>query len=144
MTEMRSPNGLRRNEPYPRMFYEPLRSLWNDDGVQQAFRKGNQAAIPENLAYYYAQLDRLFHPDYQPTQADILRCRSKTTGIIETTFTLKDRTYRSVFSLSLQRAILMIPLVRTTGYSTWADNGQNDASGFTASKTSPPSSSSFH
>ena len=38
---------------------------------------------------YLNSLDRLIQPDYIPTQQDVLRTRVKTTGIVETTFTLK-------------------------------------------------------
>lgn len=55
------------------------------------------------MLYYYSDLDRLFSPGYQPSDADILRCRNKTTGIIETAFPLQDRTYR-IFDVGGQRS----------------------------------------
>jgi len=41
---------LRDDEVFPREFYEPLRRLWNDKGVQQAWERGNEAALPEKCA----------------------------------------------------------------------------------------------
>jgi guanine nucleotide-binding protein subunit alpha len=41
---------LRDDEVFPREFYEPLRQLWNDKGVQQAWERGNEAALPEKCA----------------------------------------------------------------------------------------------
>jgi hypothetical protein len=35
-------------------------------------------------------LDRLFLPEYVPTEQDIVRCRARTTGITETVFQLRD------------------------------------------------------
>lgn len=55
------------------------------------------------MVYYYSDLDRLFSPGYQPSDGDILRCRNKTTGIIETEFPLQDRTYR-IFDVGGQRS----------------------------------------
>lgn len=39
-------------------------------------------------------LERLFLPDYMPTNLDILHCRLKTTGITETLFQLGQLSYR--------------------------------------------------
>jgi hypothetical protein len=43
-----------------------------------------------SLLYFFPDLDRLFKPDYQPHDQDIVRCRARTIGITETTFGLKD------------------------------------------------------
>ncbi|KAI9460124.1 heterotrimeric G protein alpha subunit 4 [Lactarius psammicola] len=85
-----SASDLREGEVFPRQFYEPLRALWNDKGVQRAWDRGNEAALPENLAYFFSDLDRLFRPDYVPTEQDIVRCRARTIGITETVFQLRD------------------------------------------------------
>lgn len=42
-----------------------------------------------SLHYFFGSLDRLFEPNYQPNEQDIIRCRSRTTGITETLFRLK-------------------------------------------------------
>jgi len=77
-------------EPFPMEFYQPLKSLWEDPNVQKAWERGNEAALPENLLYFFADLDRLFDPTYQPVEQDIIHCRARTIGITETTFTLKE------------------------------------------------------
>ncbi|KAN0121442.1 Guanine nucleotide binding protein (G-protein), alpha subunit [Russula decolorans] len=85
-----SANDLRDGEVYPQQFYDPLRLLWNDKGVQQAWDRGNEAALPENLGYFFSALDRLFQPEYVPTEQDIVRCRARTIGITETVFQLRE------------------------------------------------------
>ncbi|KAH9048808.1 heterotrimeric G protein alpha subunit 4 [Lactarius hengduanensis] len=104
-----SAGDLREGEIFPSQFYEPLRALWNDKGVQRAWDRGNEAALPEkyplfqfffdlnclvvdqlSLAYFFSDLDRLFLPDYVPTEQDIVRCRARTIGITETVFQLRD------------------------------------------------------
>ena len=40
---------------------------------------------------YLRDLDRLSAPDYVPTEQDVLRTRVKTTGIVETHFTIKSK-----------------------------------------------------
>lgn len=101
---------IRDGEPFPTSFYQPLKMLWNDPNVKQAWQRGNEAALPEkcvgvllikltrrllipiahSLSYFYSSLDRLFDPLYQPTEQDIIRCRARTIGITETTFHLRD------------------------------------------------------
>lgn len=81
---------IREQEPFPMSYYEPLRDLWADGGVQQAYSRGNEAALPENLSYFFSSLDRLFDPSYHPSEQDIVQCRARTIGITETTFHLKD------------------------------------------------------
>ena len=34
-------------EPFPVVYYEPLKALWNDPNVQRAWERGNEAALPE-------------------------------------------------------------------------------------------------
>lgn len=83
-------NDIRDGEPFPQLFLGPLKSLWNDPSVQKAYARGNEAALPENLLYFFNSLDRLFAPTYQPSEQDIVQCRARTIGITETTFHLHD------------------------------------------------------
>ena len=48
-----SANDLRDGEVFPGEFYEPLMQLWNDKGVQQAWERGNEAALPEKYAFLF-------------------------------------------------------------------------------------------
>ncbi|OCH94181.1 heterotrimeric G protein alpha subunit 4 [Obba rivulosa] len=81
---------IKDGEPYPEDYLEPLKKLWEDSGVQKAWERGNEAALPENLTYYFAELDRLFDPTYVPTEQDIVHARARTIGITETVFHLRD------------------------------------------------------
>lgn len=81
---------LRDGEAFPIAYYQPLKSLWEDPNVQKAWERGNEAALPENLLYFFSSLDRLFDPGYVPVEQDIIRCRARTIGITETTFNRRD------------------------------------------------------
>ncbi|SAL99720.1 hypothetical protein [Absidia glauca] len=94
---------LRKNEPYPPDYLVPLKQMWADEGVQSACRQGNTFALHDNVKYYFSQLDRLWSRDYVPTDQDIIRCRAKTTGIVETVFHLGPLTYR-MFDVGGQRS----------------------------------------
>lgn len=80
---------LKDSEPFPMQYLDPLKALWQDQGVQAAIQRGNEVALPENLRYFFPQIDRFFDPAYRPTDQDILHCRSRSTGIVETVFKLK-------------------------------------------------------
>lgn len=52
--------------------------------------------VPSCPLSYLNQLDRITAPDYLPNEQDVLRSRVKTTGIIETKFSVKDLNFRCV------------------------------------------------
>ncbi|ORY98719.1 guanine nucleotide binding protein, alpha subunit [Syncephalastrum racemosum] len=89
-----NPPMISQGMPYPVEYLGPLKSLWADKGIQETFAKGNQFALNDNVQYFYNELDRIFQPDYLPTDQDIIQCRIKTTGIVETTFRNGPITYR--------------------------------------------------
>lgn len=49
-----------------------------------------------SLSSFFEQVERVSKADFMPTDQDILLARVKTTGITETTFTIKDNIYRYV------------------------------------------------
>ncbi|KAH9891159.1 heterotrimeric G protein alpha subunit 4 [Cubamyces lactineus] len=83
-------SDIKDGEPFPIEFRDALRRLWEDPNVQMAYSRGNEAALPENLVYYFTDLDRLFEPSYQPNEQDIVHARARTIGITETVFNLRD------------------------------------------------------
>jgi guanine nucleotide-binding protein subunit alpha, other len=42
-----------------------------------------------SLGYFFEHIDRIFDPDFHPTEQDIIRCKARTVGITETTFKLR-------------------------------------------------------
>ncbi|KAK4683577.1 hypothetical protein P7C73_g6666, partial [Tremellales sp. Uapishka_1] len=94
---------INTGEPFPMRYLEALSSLWKDEGVVKCYERAHEWALQENLPYFYADLDRLFVPDYTPSQDDVLRVRSKTTGITETRFEIDNLVYR-LFDVGGQRS----------------------------------------
>jgi len=97
------PPNITKGQPFPISYLEPLKSLWADGGVQECYCKGNQYALHDNMAYFFVSLDKVFSPTYVPSDQDILRCRMKTAGIVETVFHLGPLTYR-MFDVGGQRS----------------------------------------
>ncbi|GAA5801624.1 hypothetical protein HPULCUR_007072 [Helicostylum pulchrum] len=75
--------SLEENQPFPEIYLEPLKSLWHCDIIHKAHA--------------------LWDPSYTPSDQDIIRCRAKTTGIVETIFHLGPLTYR-MFDVGGQRS----------------------------------------
>ncbi|CAF2468808.1 unnamed protein product [Rotaria sp. Silwood2] len=84
------------HEILPEIVGQAIQALWNDAGVQACFLRSREYQLNDSAAYYLNSLDRLIQSDYIPTQQDVLHTRVKTTGIVETTFTLKKHKFRIV------------------------------------------------
>jgi hypothetical protein len=51
------------------------------------------------LISFFGAIDRIGAPDYIPSESDVLRARTKTTGISETRFTMGQLSIQSVLFL---------------------------------------------
>ncbi|ORY35418.1 guanine nucleotide binding protein, alpha subunit [Naematelia encephala] len=96
--------SINSGEPFPARYLDALMALWADEHVVECYSRAHQYALQENLPYFYANLPRLFQPDYKPSQEDILRVRSKTTGISETRFTINNDLIFRMFDVGGQRS----------------------------------------
>ncbi len=66
--------------------YDASKAIWADAGIQETFSHANQYQLNDSAGYFMDNLDRMADPSYEPTVADILHCRVRTTGITETHF----------------------------------------------------------
>jgi guanine nucleotide-binding protein subunit alpha len=80
-----------------------IRTLWQDRGVRECFRRSREFQLNDSAKYYFDSIDRIAQRDYLPTDQDVLRSRVKTTGITETTFIIGELTYR-MFDVGGQRS----------------------------------------
>jgi hypothetical protein len=110
LNELSYAPDLRPGQPFPLQFESMLRECWwgydpredPDGGADEGKTEGvgiqmdrvgreSGAALPDNLTYFFQSPQKLasfFEVDYVPSNDDILRCRSRSTGIQETIFTL--------------------------------------------------------
>lgn len=89
--------------PSPSTF-KALKLLWQDGAIQKVqYRAGHLFYLNDSAQYYLDAIDRIQEADYIPTEQDVLRSRTKTTGITETTFNIGDLTYR-MFDVGGQRS----------------------------------------
>ncbi|KAK1328899.1 hypothetical protein QTO34_011069 [Cnephaeus nilssonii] len=87
----------------PPELVEVITRLWQDGGVQACFDRAAEYQLNDSAAYYLNQLDRITATTYLPNEQDVLRSRVKTTGIIETKFSVKDLNFR-MFDVGGQRS----------------------------------------
>ncbi|CDH48751.1 g-protein alpha subunit [Lichtheimia corymbifera JMRC:FSU:9682] len=65
-----------------------ISSIWRDDVVAQLLdeKDGSDFYLMDSASYFFENAERIGEPDYVPCEQDVLRARSKTTGITETRF----------------------------------------------------------
>eukprot|EP01091_Cochliopodium_minus_P009291 TRINITY_DN2258_c0_g1_i2.p1 TRINITY_DN2258_c0_g1~~TRINITY_DN2258_c0_g1_i2.p1 ORF type:complete len:264 (+),score=63.18 TRINITY_DN2258_c0_g1_i2:46-837(+) len=68
--------------------------LWKEEAIQKALADG--LGIPDSIEYIVGRIDAMSEEGYSPSNQDILRCRVKTTGAYETTFTIQNIPIRMV------------------------------------------------
>jgi len=73
-----------------------LKLLWKDPAIQQTFIRSSEFQLIDGVQYFFESIDRVKENSYIPNEFDIINCRSKTTGIIETEFEVDNVHYRMV------------------------------------------------
>jgi GTPase SAR1 family protein len=73
---------------------ENIKILWKEEGIQKLWTLRSEFQIPDSVSFFFDDIDRLAEPDYIPTHTDILRCRARTTGIVETQFSMNNTHFR--------------------------------------------------
>jgi guanine nucleotide-binding protein G(i) subunit alpha len=68
---------------YPRDVAEAMRSLWADNAVKEACRRGREINLGRHAVYFFDSLERLSSKDYVPTNQDIYRMSVKAGGAFE-------------------------------------------------------------
>jgi len=73
-----------------------IKTLWSDPAIRATYARSAEFQLNDSAAYYFDSVDRLVAPDYTVSQEDVLRSRTKTTGIIETEFDVQGTHFRMV------------------------------------------------
>ncbi|CAO3666739.1 unnamed protein product [Umbelopsis vinacea] len=70
-------------------FVEAIVSIWNDPAIANVLdHNGSEFYLMDSATYFFCEVRRIGKSDYIPTVQDVLRARQKTTGIMETRFTM--------------------------------------------------------
>lgn len=65
-----------------------IESVWHDPCIPAVMDRASEFYLMDSATYFFANLRKLAAPDYIPDEADVLRARTKTTGISETRFNM--------------------------------------------------------
>ena len=79
--------------PRENLFSESLASdicvLWDHPSTQLCVQRKNDIQVLDSGPYFLNKARQISEPDYLPTDEDVLRARSQTTGIITFKFEVK-------------------------------------------------------
>ncbi|PGH17576.1 guanine nucleotide-binding protein alpha-3 subunit [Polytolypa hystricis UAMH7299] len=76
------------NTPIDPKVGDAVTYLWNDPCIPAVMAHSNEFYLMDSAPYFFDEAKRITALDYIPNEADILRARTKTTGIYETRFTM--------------------------------------------------------
>ncbi|KAK0249918.1 Guanine nucleotide-binding protein alpha-2 subunit [Friedmanniomyces endolithicus] len=65
---------------------EAIAAMWLDKSLPRVFDHQNEFYLMDSASYFFDEVGRISALDYTPSEADVLRARTKTTGIYETRF----------------------------------------------------------
>eukprot|EP00475_Leptophrys_vorax_P014248 TRINITY_DN2064_c1_g1_i1.p1 TRINITY_DN2064_c1_g1~~TRINITY_DN2064_c1_g1_i1.p1 ORF type:complete len:366 (-),score=105.24 TRINITY_DN2064_c1_g1_i1:208-1305(-) len=63
-----------------------VKILWNDPGIQKTYTLRSHFQLLDSCAYFFTRVDKCAAESYEPSYEDVIRCRVRTTGIVETKF----------------------------------------------------------
>ncbi|KAI5308681.1 guanine nucleotide-binding protein subunit alpha, partial [Ascosphaera atra] len=62
--------------------------LWSDPCIPRVLEHQHEFYIMDSAPYFFSEANRIASPDYTPNEADVLRARTKTSGIYDTRFNM--------------------------------------------------------
>lgn len=71
-------------------------ALWADEGVRRTFKLRSRFQLNDQCRYFFEKVGETAAPDYLPTMQDVVSCRARTTGIVETRFMLSENQFLMV------------------------------------------------
>ncbi|KAI9894119.1 MAG: Guanine nucleotide-binding protein alpha-2 subunit [Vezdaea aestivalis] len=80
-------------DPDPQVSLDPrvgaaVSSIWKDPCIAKIMDHQSEFYLMDSAPYFFEEAERISSSDYTPTEADVLRARTKTTGIYETRFSM--------------------------------------------------------
>jgi len=81
---------------------EEIEQIWNLKAIQKTYGFRSKYYLTDSAAYYFNIIHEIGKKGYIPTPDHILRCRARTTGVVEKTFEIKGNTF-AIFDVGGQR-----------------------------------------
>jgi len=93
---------LKGDEEIDMKLGEHLKILWMDPGIQATYESRSKFQLTDSAKYFFDRLDEIMKDGYIPSEQDVLRCRVRTTGIVENEFII-DGNHFKMFDVGGQR-----------------------------------------
>jgi len=93
---------LKGDEEIDEKLGQILQTLWSDRGIQKTYEMRSRYQLTDSAKYFFDKLDEVSKKSYIPNEQDILRCRVRTTGILENEFTIDGNQFK-MFDVGGQR-----------------------------------------
>jgi len=83
-------NNIDRAQKYTPEIGQDVATLYSNAAIQQCVARKNDIQLLDSAPYFLSHAARLSAPDYLPTDEDVLRARTITTGIVTVPFKVKE------------------------------------------------------
>lgn len=88
---------------------EEINSLWQDSAIQRIYNSRSEkgthnCSLYDNAGYFLNQVLAVAQKGYVPTNEDIIRCKARTTGIVELALTVDESKKYVLYDMGGQRA----------------------------------------
>jgi len=80
----------------------PIQTFWSDPAIQEVYNMGPRYHLTDSTSYFFEQIETICKADYVPSFQDIVRCRIRTTGIVELEFQVEKHIFK-LFDMGGQR-----------------------------------------
>ncbi|KAH3911586.1 hypothetical protein HBI56_163170 [Parastagonospora nodorum] len=67
---------------------QAITAMWRDPCIPKVLEHSSEFYLMDSAPYFFDEVERISDPNYIPIESDVLRARTKTTGIYETRFTM--------------------------------------------------------
>ncbi|KAI2809149.1 hypothetical protein BLOT_000294 [Blomia tropicalis] len=74
---------------YPDEFFEHVKRLWSDPGIQECYFRSNEFFLIDSTKYFLDKIDEIRDINFSPSDQDILRSRRRTSNIQRIEFNVK-------------------------------------------------------
>jgi len=73
-----------------------IKTIWADKGIQATYKNRAHFQLVDGTKHFLDTIDEWTKPGYLPNNEDILRCRVRTTGIVENDFVIANNKFKLV------------------------------------------------
>jgi len=81
---------VKTDSPINKEIAKHIKILWADAGIKNTFGNRARFQVDDACQYFFGRVDAMAEDDFLPSYHDILRCRARTTGIVETDFEIEE------------------------------------------------------